>query len=67
MAFVSPEKRVIEAEGYVKASIYSDVEEVYREIAQAVERDSVYDVEEEYPLYIYEQKVYKITIKVERV
>lgn len=65
MAFISPEQRVIEAEGFVKTSLYSDVDDVYREVSQAVEEFSPFDVEEEYPLYVYEQKVWKVTIKVE--
>lgn len=67
MAFISPEQRVIEAEGFVKTSLYSDVDDVYREIAQAVEGYSCYDVEENYPSYVYEQNVFKVTIKIEKV
>jgi len=65
MAFIHPENRVIEAEGYVRTSNYSDVDDVYREIARAVEEYSSFDVEDSYPSYVYKQKVWKVTIKVE--
>jgi len=66
MAFIRPEQSVIEAEGYVRVSNYTDVGDVYNDIARAIEHASPLDVEEDYPAYLYDQRVYKITIKVER-